>query len=284
MKLYRRPSPIVFLLLIPSFQHAYGLTAAQAGDISEGRDVGPVGPGAGSSSSIPAGMSTNSVPDSSGKTMDAPVDGKDGRPHAGPFVETNAERDRKKAKEIGDGMAATSKPTLKDISSKSASYADGRELPETNDGVMDDPNRTGPKEGTRGTEGGISEKNKGRMGQQGDSSGTKSENKPDPPKEAPPLPHSEQKIVVQNDPEKKGELDSIVKEEKSKSLGGLEVLSRIQNYQFQALNFCRNHQTSPKNLTTSLLLFRHPRRKPTTSKSPRRPLPQSHHQIPHLVL
>lgn len=223
MRFHRRPSPLVFLLLIP-FQHAYALIAAQAGDISEGRDVGPVGPAAGSSSGMPAGTNPNSAPDSSGKTKDAPVDGKDGRPHAGPFVETNAERDRKKAKEIGDGAAVTSKPAVKDISSKSASYADGMELPETNDGVMDDPNRTGPKEGTRGTEGGISEKNKGRIAQQGDIGGTKSEKKPDPPKEAPPLPHSEQKFVEQHDPERKGELDSIVKDEKSKSLGGLEVL------------------------------------------------------------
>lgn len=228
MKLYRRTFPIVFLLLIPSFQLAYGLTAAQAGDIAEGRDVRSVGTAAGPTSSLPADGISNLVPDSSGSTMDAPVDGKDGRPHAGPFVETSAERDRKKAKEIGDGPAAKSKPAVKDIASKSASYAEGRELPETNDGVMDDPNRTGPKEGTRGTEGGISEKNKGRVGQQGDSSGTKSEKKPDPPKEAPPLPHSEQKIVVENDPEKKGELDSVVKEEKSKSLGGLEVFFRIQ--------------------------------------------------------
>ena len=230
MKLYRRPSPIGFLLLIASFQLAYGLSAAQAGDISEGRDVGPIGPAAGPSPSMPAGMNSNSGSDSSATTMDAPVDGKDGRPHAGPFVETSAERDRKKAKEIGDGVAATSKPAVKDISAKSASYADGRELPETNDGVMDDPNRTGPKEGTRGTEGGISEKNKGRVGQQGDTSGTKAEKIPDPPKEAPPLPHSEQKIVVENDPEKKGELDFVVKEEKSKSLGGLEVLSPTQIY------------------------------------------------------
>lgn len=227
MKLYQRPFPILSLLLIPPFQLVYGLNAAQAGDIAEGRDIRSVEPAAGPSASLPVTVNSDSAPDLSGKTMDAPVDGKDGRPHAGPFVETSAERDRKKAKEIGDGAAATSKPAVKDIASKSASYAEGRELPETNDGVMDDPNRTGPKEGTRGTEGGISEKNKGRVGQQGDSSGTKSEKKPDPPKEAPPLPHSEQKIVVQNDPEKKGELDSVVKEEKSKSLGGLEVLSRI---------------------------------------------------------
>ncbi len=232
MKFHHRPSPIVFLLLIPSFQRTYGLIAAQVVGIAEGREVGPMGPPAGPSPSMAAGMNPSSAPESSGKTPDAPVDGKDGRPHAGPFVETNAERDRKKAKEIGDEAAATSKPALKDISAKSASYANGREWPETNDGVMDDPNRTGPKEGTRGTEGGISEKNKGRKAQEGDINGIKSEKKPDPPKEAPPLPHSEQAIVVQNDIEKKGDLDPVEKEEKSKSLGGLEVSSRHANFKF----------------------------------------------------
>ena len=226
MRFHQRSFPVAFLLLTSSFQQANGLTAAEAGHISEGRDVGAVGPAAGPSPSMSAGMSPNSASDSSGKTVDAPVDGKDGRPHAGPFVETNAERDRKKAKEIGDEAAATLKPALKDISSKSAAYADEQDWPETNDGVMDDPNRTGPKEGTRGTEGGISEKNKGRIGQPGDSSGTKSEKIPDPPKEAPPLPHSEEKNVVQNDAEKKGEMNS-AKDEKSKSLGGLEVFLHI---------------------------------------------------------
>jgi hypothetical protein len=36
---------------------------------------------------------------------------------------------------------------------------------ESNGGVMDDPHRAGPKEGTRGTEGGVSEKGKeGKLG------------------------------------------------------------------------------------------------------------------------
>lgn len=279
MGIHWRLSPIVFLLLLPSLQQVYGITASQAGDVSEARDVGPVGPAAGPSPSISAGISSNSVPDSSGTTIDAPVDGKDGRPHAGPFVETNAERDRKKAKESGDGV----KPALKDISSKSASYADGRDLPETNDGVMDDPNRTGPKEGTRGTEGGISEKNKGRTGPQGDNSGIKSEKKPDPPKEAPPLPHSEEKMVVQNDAEKKAELDSTAREEKSKSLGGLEVRSRVVCSQSQVLTSTRNHQTFPKNLMISLLLFRHPHRKPIIWKSPHHLRHLFSHQLPSLV-
>ncbi|ERF73771.1 hypothetical protein EPUS_08569 [Endocarpon pusillum Z07020] len=112
-------------------------------------------------------------------TKDAPVDGKDGKPHAGPFVETEAERDRKKAKDSGDEDPA--------IITSAGPAKEQADLRPTNDGVMDDPNRIGPKDGTRGTEGGVSEKSKeSRVG---------GEKKPDPPKEAPPLPHSEQEMM-----------------------------------------------------------------------------------------
>lgn len=119
-------------------------------------------------------------------TSDAPVDGKDGRPHQGPFVETSAERDRKKAKENGEDVASKKIPAA-----ELPSGAPTASMPETNDGVMDDPHRRGPKEGTRGTEGGISEKVK-----DGKTTGTESEKIPDPPKEQPPLPHSEQQSIT----------------------------------------------------------------------------------------
>ncbi|KAL8693523.1 MAG: hypothetical protein Q9224_003736 [Gallowayella concinna] len=180
--------------------------------------------------SIPSSLA-KSNPDPSIGTKDAPVDGKDGRPHQGPFIETSAERDRKKAKESGDDEpASTPKKPPQGEHLKEASYKDGwkMDLPETNDGVMDDPNRTGPKDGTRGTEGGISEKSRdGKV--EGDTGLTKSEKKPDPPKEAPPLPHGEQEKLGQKDskdPNKKPgeavpERDDESKE-KSKGLGGLE--------------------------------------------------------------
>lgn len=59
-----------------------------------------------------------------------------------PFPGTNAEKDKKNTKEIGDGAVATWQPALNDFSSKSASLADRRESPETNDGAMDDSDRT----------------------------------------------------------------------------------------------------------------------------------------------
>lgn len=113
-------------------------------------------------------------------TKDAPIDGKDGKPHAGPFVETEAERDRKKAK----GSAVDEEPAAAPLKGPSSDQVD---LRPSNDGVMDDMNRPGPKDGTRGTEGGMSEKSREKkLGE---------EKRPDPPKEAPPLPHSEQEMM-----------------------------------------------------------------------------------------
>lgn len=117
-------------------------------------------------------------------TLDAPVDGKDGKPHAGPWVETSAERDRKKEK--ADGKAVADKLDTHDLSVEHIG-PDGKPMPHSNDGVMDDPHRVGPKEGTRGTEGGVSEKSK--------ESKFATEKVPETPKEVPPLPHSEQEKI-----------------------------------------------------------------------------------------
>jgi len=196
-------------------------------------------------------------------TKDAPVDGKDGRPHSGPFVETSAERDRKKAKESGE-EAKVSKPIPSSIAGAGASSEDVRKMPETNDGVMDDPNRTGPKEGTRGTEGGISEKSKDRK--EGQTETGKSEKKPDPPKEIPPLPHSEQETLGQKalkDDGKKGKEtglddDDKQKDNKQKELGGLEVgVSGTQRSLSPIINNFdrRNLRTFLKNLTTFHTLY-----------------------------
>ena len=223
MRLRHRPSPL-FLLLIPSFSSTFAIKSPdQVEALAEGKQLGRYGqilePTPSLASTIPKANPNSAY----GKTKDAPVDGKDGRPHEGPFIETAAERDRKKAKESGEEEAVTpgKKPQPKD-QGKGASYTDGWKMPESNDGVMDDPNRPGPKEGTRGTEGGISEKNKAQDGQLG----SKSEKKPDSPKEAPPLPHSEQEKLGQSDGKdssKKSSEGNAEESEKPKELGGLEV-------------------------------------------------------------
>lgn len=147
-------------------------------------------------------------------TLDAPIDGKDGKPHAGPWVETSAERDRKKAKEE-NSPEGNSKFESK-VSSLERLGPDGEAIPDSNDGVMDDPDRVAPKEGTRGTEGGVSEKQK--------ESRLSKEKVPDGPKEAPPLPQSErQKLPVADEGVDQKETKG---SDVSDTLGVLEVLPR----------------------------------------------------------
>ena len=227
MKLRRRSLPLSLLLLRI-------LPLAHAGALIDSVEVGKVvakgphelGPAPTLASSLLAKPTSNPVVG----TKDAPVDGKDGRPHEGPFVETSAERDRKKAKESGEEEipAPAKKPAPKDAI-KGASYADGWKIPmpESNDGVMDDPNRLGPKEGTRGTEGGISGKNRDRLAQDIQIS-SKTEKKPDPPKEAPPLPHSEQEKSDGKGAKGLSKEETTAQEETPKELGGLEVNSSFK--------------------------------------------------------
>ena len=222
----------------------------------------------------------------------APVDGKDGRPHEGPFVETAAERGRKQAKDNGDDDRETStpskKPAPKDMN-KGASQIDGWDshMPESNDGVMDDPHRTGPKEGTRGTEGGISEKNRDNKAQEGQS-GAQSEKKPDSPKEAPPLPHSEQEKLASADrkePKKSDKEGSPPSDERTKELGGLEVcfpcLSSYHKVLLTTLAL-RNRRVYPKSLTIFHTLSHQVHRKMTVFKSPSQRLRRTKSLYPNL--
>ena len=133
-------------------------------------------------------------------TEDAPVDGLDGKPHAGPFVDVNREDTGSKKGAAAANDAAKPRPTSLDKFAKTASSKDGwklMDIPEKNDGVMNDENRPVPKKGTTGTEGGVTEKDKARKAQ-----GPTAENKPQNPKEAPPLPHSEQKHIDEADQDK----------------------------------------------------------------------------------
>ena len=171
MKLRRRPSPLLLLLLPiplpPATAQSLDVLSSDSSILK--REVAPAGATV-EAAVVPA--KANPV-----GTKDAPVDGKDGLPHQGPFVETSAERDRKKTKENDGQDPATSPLTGPDVE-----HAVEPGTPLSNDGVMDDPNRMGPKEGTRGTEGGVSEKSKDSK---------YADKVPDPPKKEPPLPHSE---------------------------------------------------------------------------------------------
>ncbi|KAI0476068.1 hypothetical protein GGR56DRAFT_641024 [Xylariaceae sp. FL0804] len=131
-------------------------------------------------------------------TKNAPVDGLDGLPHDGPFVSTD--KGRKKG-EVDDASDAIDLPPLKNRPTDTITI-DGKKIPDSNDGVMDDPNRQPPKQGTTGTEGGVSQKDKARKAKEGET-GAKTENVPETPKEKPPMPNSEhEKMLAEKETKK----------------------------------------------------------------------------------
>lgn len=125
-------------------------------------------------------------------TEHAPVDGKDGIPRTGPWVETSAERERKKTK-LTQGDDEEEIFSTTDESFDDSEDPSRPRIPQSNEGVMDDKSRSGPVEGTRGTEGGISEKSKTK-----DSADVEAK-RPDPPKEQPQLPNSEMEKLTPAD-------------------------------------------------------------------------------------
>lgn len=207
MKFRRRPSPLL-LLLLPSLVAVF-VTATQDGPQSTlSKATRPRDAKIDTDPSPIVDLNTKSKYDIG--TKDAPVDGKDGKPHAGPFV--GSEKDSKKSKASSeDGELVLGKEEYADMKGP-----DGGKIPPVNDGVMDDPNRELPKQGTTGTEGGVSEKDKARKAKEGQT-GEKLEKKPDSPKEAPPLPVSEQ---TKGKHEKTKPKDS---DDNDEDIGGLEV-------------------------------------------------------------
>lgn len=147
-------------------------------------------------------------------TKDAPVDGKDGKPHAGPFVD----RMKPDATAVAKNVPLESKKPQLAGRPDDITYHEGQKIPETNDGVMDDLERPAPKVGTTGLEGGVSQKDQERKAHEGQF-GTKLEKTPESPKEAPPLPLSEQELV---DAQKLKDAKAKAKGEAAE-LGGLEV-------------------------------------------------------------
>lgn len=145
-------------------------------------------------------------------TKDAPVDGMDGKPHEGPYVDDKPATPKKQpagVEELRPGATriSTTKPT------KELTKEEWAALGAEGDGVMDDKNRASPQ-GNTGTEGGVSAKEKNRKEHE-DKTGEKLEQVPQAPKEAPPHPHGEQEAL-------KGEPDA---ETPTRKLGapGLEV-------------------------------------------------------------
>ena len=118
---------------------------------------------------------------------------------------------------------------------------------------MDDPNRVGPKEGTRGTEGGISEKSREK---QENLDAQLSENKPEEPKAAPPLPHSEQEklAAVEEAPPKTTDIEKLKAKVEELELGGLTVRALSSFFSWDGLMHSRNPTTFPRNRTIFRIL------------------------------
>ncbi len=153
----------------------------------------------------------------------APVDGYDGKPHLGPFVDTSRD-------EVEPAAAKTTeKARPADLDKWTPAGSQEwrlEEIPEKNDGVMNDENRVGPKKGTDGTAGGISEKEKERRLKGVEVEG----NKPDGPKEPLPLPHGEEEYIHDRDGNvKEGErsgtrvVDQHAKEDPKYGAGGYGI-------------------------------------------------------------
>ncbi|PVH69756.1 putative GCR1-dependent translation factor 1 [Cadophora sp. DSE1049] len=179
MKFRRRPAPLL-LLLLPSLATALAVGAQDNSQTTLSKNTQPRDARIDPIPTPAVDLSTKSRYEIG--TKDAPVDGKDGKPHAGPFV---GDKDIKKPK-----VGSEEEKTLMEDKTELVT-PDGEKIPQVNDGVMDDPTREPPKFGTTGTEGGVSEKDKVRKAQEGQT-GEKLEKLPNSPKEAPPLPHSEQ--------------------------------------------------------------------------------------------
>jgi putative Ca2+/H+ antiporter (TMEM165/GDT1 family) len=173
---FRRPIPLLLLLASPC------LIAAK--DTLSNDEILALGHARPKEEAIAAaeGAKATQSPRRYVGTEDAPVDGLDGKPHAGPFVDTTPEQ----SSSATVSVTASTKKALPTLLEKFA--GEGADIPEKNDGVMNDEGRVKPKKGTTGTEGGVSEKDKVKLAKGGNV-----ENKPQSPVEAPPLPHSEEK-------------------------------------------------------------------------------------------
>lgn len=229
MRIRRRRTPLL-LLLLPA------LAFAASGDAPKGK-VGSVEQLAGDPAAAPGILtdvatagSVSASPKPDLGTKDAPVDGLDGKPKLGPFVDSSASK-KKQPQSIEDITPGQKKPTTgKDVTEKpfdaaGATPEERKEhelLMEAQKSIMDDPNHQAPKVGTTGTEGGVSEKDRLRKEQENSKAGPADVKRPESPKEAPPLPESEETKAMKKEKEKAAKAEE---EEQKKGAVGLEVSS-----------------------------------------------------------
>ncbi|OSS53904.1 hypothetical protein B5807_00597 [Epicoccum nigrum] len=170
------------LILLPALQVLARSTIAEIDDKKVARAAAPA-----YTSAFPDPSPAAVTPGSSKGTKDAPVDGFDGKPHAGPYIDdTPTSHDKQPAvvEDLGTGKKTV--PGRKDSTLVGAE----KEVLDGDKSVMQDPDRK-LATGKTGVEGGVSAKDKERLAHE-DKTGSKKEQVPTSPKEAPPLPHGEQ--------------------------------------------------------------------------------------------
>jgi hypothetical protein len=144
-------------------------------------------------------------------TKDAPVDGLDGKPHAGPYVDDDPKYKGKKAPNVVEDLGA---------SKKLGASTETVLVDEVKDGdksVMQDPARK-LATGSTGTEGGVSAKDKERLAHE-EKTGEKMEQVPESPKEAPPHPADQKQL--------NGDAVETASTTRALGAGGLEVSCNI---------------------------------------------------------
>jgi hypothetical protein len=180
----RQPRAPTLLLLLPALRVLAASSAVVPDEKALARAAVPA------YAEVSGAPNPSLAPSKSGSkgTKDAPFDGIDGMPHEGPYIKDQPSQPTptKKAPAIVEELSAK-KTTIgpsKDPKKEEA-VLDGDKS------VMQDPDRK-LATGNKGTEGGVSAKDKERLAHEG-KTGEKLEKVPESPKEAPPLPHGEQK-------------------------------------------------------------------------------------------
>ncbi|KAI1362433.1 hypothetical protein F5Y08DRAFT_274415 [Xylaria arbuscula] len=220
MRFRQRHAPL-FLLLLPSLALASPAAGAKS---SKGNQGIRAGSDLDDSTPADSAIASKSKIRVDVGTKNAPVDGKDGMPHEGPFIALS-DKGRTKGIDADADADDDSVPDSRDLPvlknrPSDPTIVNGQKIPESNDGVMDDPDRKPPKRGTTGTEGGVSAKDKARKAKEG-KTGEKAEMVPETPKEKPPMPHSEQEKML-SDKDTKTDKDKIKIEKSTDDIAGLE--------------------------------------------------------------
>lgn len=195
----RHASPFLIILLpylaaalVADSKSKSGTVQLKAGDADD-------------AASIDAAIAISGPPAVKVGTKDAPVDGLDGKPHAGPFVESTRKKSSQKIEDIDSSKPASAKD-------KETILTETFDLPE-DDGVMSDLSNHKEVTGPTGTEGGVTQKDRERK-EKG-----QTEKKPEQPKGPPSRPDDKTKTYTKL--KKEGDEDK----EKKKGAAGLEVSS-----------------------------------------------------------